>query len=119
VRQEPQLIVPILNVAQESEFSVGSIISFNIILGEAWLKTNSGIMDYAHGQLCQWTVKGIQRMSFDTMPHTQDDQPRETLDGQTQDPGTLDPLHTIVCGDIREGVKILTVRVVSITHQLI
>jgi len=44
-------------------------------------------------------------MYFDAIPHTQDGQPRETLDGHTQDPGTLDPLHTIVCGAIREGMR--------------
>jgi len=76
-----------------------------ILLGESWLKANSGIMDYAHGQLWQWTTTGIQRMSFDAIPHTQDGQPRETVDGHTQDPGTLDPLHRIVRGAIREGIK--------------
>ena len=62
-------------------------------------------MDYAHGQLWQWTTTGIQRMSFDALPHTQSDQIRKTSDIPTQDPDTLDPLHTIVCGAIRDGVK--------------
>jgi len=30
---------------------------------------------------------------------------KEKLDGQAKDPGTLDPLHTIVCGAICEDVK--------------
>jgi len=62
-------------------------------------------MDYAHGQLWEWTATGIQRISFDEIPHTQDGQPRETFDGHTQDPDTSDPLHTIVCGAIRQGMK--------------
>jgi len=61
-------------------------------------------MDYAHGWLWQWTPTGIQRMSFDALPVTQPDQTRETSDCQTQDTDTLDPLHTIVCEAIREGV---------------
>ena len=32
---------------------------YDIILGESWLKKNSGIMDYAHGQLWQWTLHRI------------------------------------------------------------
>jgi len=35
---------------------------YDIILGESWLQENSGIMDYAHGQLWQWTPTGIQKM---------------------------------------------------------
>jgi len=77
---------------------------YDIILGESWLKANSGIMDYAHGQLWEWTTTGF-RMSFDALPHAQPYQTREKLDIQTQNPDTLDPLHTIVCGSIREGVK--------------
>jgi len=32
---------------------------YDIILGESWLQENSRIMDYAHGQLWQWTPTGI------------------------------------------------------------
>jgi len=73
---------------------------YDIILGEL-LKENSGIMDYAHGQLWQWTPTGIQKMSFDALPVTQSDQPGETSDGPPQDTDTLDLLHTIVCDAIR------------------
>jgi len=62
-------------------------------------------MDYPHGRLWQWTATSMQRMSFDALPHTRPDQTRETSDLPTQDPDTLDPLHTIVCGAIRECVK--------------
>jgi len=78
----------------------------DIILGESWLKANSGIIDYAHGRLwCQWTPTGIQRMSFDALPLTGPDQTRETSNWPTQDTDTLDPLYSIVCRAIREGVK--------------
>ena len=77
----------------------------DIIRGESWLKANSGVADYAHGRLWQWTTMGIQRMSFDSLSLTRPDQRRETSDLPTQDTDTFDPLHTIVCGAIREGVK--------------
>jgi len=41
---------------------------YDIILGESWLQENSGIIDYTHGQLWQWTPTGIQKMSFDALP---------------------------------------------------
>jgi len=66
---------------------------------------NSGIMDYTHGQLWQWTPTGIQKMSFDALPDTQPDHPGGTSDGLTQDTDTLDPLHTIVSDALRQGVK--------------
>jgi len=44
-------------------------------------------------------------MSSAAIPHTQDVQLMETVAGHTQDPGTSDPLHMIVCGVIREGMK--------------
>jgi len=78
---------------------------YDIILGESWFKENSGIMDYVHGQLWQWTPMGIQKMSFDALPVTQPDQPGETPDGPAQDTDTLDPLNTIVCDAIRDGLK--------------
>jgi len=59
--------------------------------------------------LCAWSVVAVDchgdSENVLRRHASQDDQPRETLDGQAQDPGTLDPLHTIVCGAIREGVK--------------
>ena len=58
-------------------------------------------MDYALEQLWQWMPTGLQKMSFDALPVTQPDQPRETSDGPAQDTDTLDPLHTIVCEAIR------------------
>jgi len=102
-----QLHLGLNGKAVTENFLSAPLSHYDIILGESWLKANSGIMDYAHGQLWQWTTTGIQRMSFDALPHTQPDQRRETLDIQTQDPDTLDPLHTIVsmCGAMREGVK--------------
>jgi len=78
---------------------------YDIILGESWFKENSGIMDYAHGQLWQWTPTGIQKMSFDALPVTQPDQPGETSDVPAQDTDTLDPLYTIVDEAIRQCVK--------------
>jgi len=78
---------------------------YDIILGESWLKKNSGIMDYAHGQLWQWTPTGIQKMSFDTLPVAQCDHTSGISAGPTQDTDTLDLLHTIVSDAIREGVK--------------
>ena len=100
-----QLHLGLNGKAVKENFLLASLSHYDIILGESWLKANSGIMDYAHGQLWQWTTMGIQRMSFDALPHTQPDQTRDTSDLPTQDPDTLDPLHTIVCGAIREGVK--------------
>jgi len=44
-------------------------------------------------------------MSFDALPVTQPDHTGETSDWPAQDTDTLDPLHTIVCESIREGVK--------------
>ena len=89
---------------------------YDIILGESWLKQNSGIMDYAHGQLWQWTPTGIQKMSFDALPVTQPDQTGETSDWPAQDTDTLNLLHTIVCEAIREGVKRFASHVVFLTH---
>ena len=86
---------------------------YDIILGESWLKENSGIMHYAHGQLWQWTPTGIYKMSFDALPVTQPDQPGETSDGPAQDTDTLDPLHTIVGEAIRTS---FASNVVLITH---
>jgi len=77
----------------------------DIILGESWLQENFGIMDYAHGQLWQWTPTGIQKMSCDALPVTQPDQPGVTSDGPAQDTDTLDPLHTIVSDAIRQVIK--------------
>ena len=62
-------------------------------------------MDYALGQLWQWMPTGLQKMSFDALPVTQPDQTGETSEWPAQDTDTLDPLHTIVCKAIREGVK--------------
>ena len=100
-----QLHLGLNGKAVTEKFLSAPLSHYGIILGESWLKANSGIMDYAHGQLWPWTTTGIQRMSFDALPHTQPDQTRETSDIQTQDPDTLDPLHTIVCGAIRKGGK--------------
>jgi len=72
---------------------------------ESWLQENSGIMDYTHGQLWQWTPTGIYEMSFDALPVTQPDHPGGTSDGPTQDTDTLDPLHTIVSDPILDGFK--------------
>jgi len=44
-------------------------------------------------------------MSFDALPVTQPDETGETSDLPAQDTDTLDPLHTIVCEAIREGMK--------------
>ena len=62
-------------------------------------------MDYAHGQLWRWTPTGLHKMSFDALPVTQPDETGETSDWPAQDTDTLDPLHTIVCEAIREGMK--------------
>jgi len=78
---------------------------YDIILGESWLKEFSGIMDYVHGKLWQWTPTGLHKMSFDALPVAQPDQTGETSDLPAQDTDTLDPLHIIVCKAIREGVK--------------
>jgi len=78
---------------------------YDIILGESWLQENSRIMDYAHGQLWQWTPTGIQKMSFDALPVTQPDQPGVTSDGPAQDTDTWDLLQTIVSKAIRDGMK--------------
>jgi hypothetical protein len=96
-----QLHLGLNGKAVTENFLSAPLSHYNIILGELWLKANLGIMDYAHGQLCQWTTTGIQRMAFDSLPHTQPDQTRETLDIPTQDPDTLDLLHIIVCVAIR------------------
>ena len=99
--------LPLYNVGQlhlglngravTENFRSSPLSHYDIILGESWLKENSGIMDYAHGQLYQWTPTGIQKMSFNALPVTHPDQTRETSDGPTQDTDTLDPLYTIVC----------------------
>ena len=68
---------------------------YDIILGVSWLQKNSGIIDYAHGQLWQWTPTGIQKMSFDALPVAQSDHTSGISAGPTQDTDTLDPLHTI------------------------
>jgi hypothetical protein len=78
---------------------------YDIILGESWLQAHSGIMDYAHGQLWQWTPTGIQKMSFNTVSDTQPAPPGGTLERPTQDTDRLDSLHTIVSDAIRQGLK--------------
>jgi len=77
----------------------------DIILGGSWLQAHSGIMDYAHGQLWQWTPTGIQKMSFNTFSDTQPDHPGGTSERLTQDTDTLDSLHTIVSDAIHEGLN--------------
>jgi len=110
-----QLHLGLNGKAVKENFLSAPLSHYDIILGDSWLKANSGIMDYAHGQLWQWTTTEIQRMSFDALLHTQPDQTRETSDIPAQDPDTLDPLHTIVCGSIRKDLK-QAAHVVFITH---
>jgi len=70
--------------------------------GQFW---DYGLRARPGGQLWQWAPTGIQKMTFDTMSHTQDDQLRGPWAGHTQDTGTSDPLHTIVRDAIREGTR--------------